>query len=119
MNQPSNRACTACLLAVLTLLPAVASASSAVVPGQRAAAAKAADGVALHAGRITGFDLKRGLLVVDGQVYRIDPRQTAFSDDRAEPPANGIASLRPGDKVVVRSQRTSGSPLVIQLVVQD
>ena len=56
---------------------------------------------------------------VDGQAYQIDERQVAFSDDRAAPPAAGLASLRIGDKVVVRSVKTGGLPTIVQLVVRD
>ncbi len=105
-------------IGLLVFLAQASFARSVVVPGRPAVAVENA-AYRLHSGRISNVDLRRGVLAVDGQSYRLEASQAAFSDDRAEPPAGGLAALRIGDKVVVRSLRSSGLPLAVQIVVQD
>jgi hypothetical protein len=105
-------------LGLLLLLPP-AVARSVVTPGAPATAAAQNAAYRVQAGRVSGVDLKRGYLAVDGQAYRLDESQAAFSDDRATAPKSGLGSLRIGDKVIVRSIKGNGLPLVVQLVVQD
>jgi len=106
-------------IGLLAFLSQATVARSVVVPGAPAAAAENAAVYRLQSGRISNIDVRRGVLVVDGQSYRLDARKAAFSDDRADPPSSGLASLRIGDKVVVRSIRSNGVPLVVQIVVGD
>lgn len=73
----------------------------------------------IREGRISGFDRIRGILVVGGQTWRVDPQQTAFSDDRAKPVEGGLLALRPGDKVTVRGQRVNAVLQAVQVIVRD
>ena len=73
----------------------------------------------IREGRVSSFDLRRGVLVVDGIVHRVDSATTAFSDDRRERPKGGLASLRPGDKVIVRAVRIDGLIRATQLIARD
>ena len=119
MSTTRQRVATLAGLGLAVLLCHPALARSVVVPGAPAAAAAQSGAYRLQSGRVSSFDARRGVLVVDGQSYRVDPRQTAFSDDRAAAPGNGLGWLHAGDKVVVRSVRSSSVPLAVQIVVQD
>ena len=119
MSTPSHRVATFAGLALAVLLAHPALARSVVVPGAPAAAAAQSAAYRLQSGRVSSIDVRRGVLVVEGQSYRVDPRKTAFSDDRAEPEGTGLASLHSGAKVVVRSLKSSSLPLAVQIVVQD
>ena len=73
----------------------------------------------IHEGRISGYDVRRGILMVDGQAFRVDPATTAFSDDRRVRPEGGLAGLRPGVKVIVRGVRRDGLMRATQLIARD
>lgn len=94
--------------------------ASAPVPREGIAGAPARDARPadeIHRGRIGGFDARRGILVVDGTTFRVDPRIVAFSDDRPEPAKGGLSALRLGDTVTVRGVRSNGVLQAVQVVV--
>ncbi len=119
MRTTCHRVTTLAGLALAALLSHPAPARSVVVPGAPVVVAAQSAAYRLQTGRVSSVDARRGVLVVDGQSYRVEPRKTAFSDDRAEAAGTGLASLRAGDKVVVRSVKSSSLPLAVQIVVQD
>lgn len=122
MSQTITRAAAIALALVGSLGGTLATASAPVdarlVAAARATARENADnGVA--DGRISGYDRRRGILVMGGQTYQVDPRLTSFSDDRREPAEGGLAALRAGDKVTVRSQRVGAQLRAVQLIAHD
>jgi hypothetical protein len=111
-----TRAILACVtgFGLALAVPAVVEATTTARP-----AAVAAVAAEIQSGHVTGIDLKRGLLFVDGQTYRIDAHQAAFSDDREKGGKSGVESLKRGDSVIVRSVRRNGERRVMQIVVKD
>jgi hypothetical protein len=112
--------CAALLLGLATGLAAASGAVAATIvaaPGASTRAAAPAEEI--RSGRVSGFDRIRGILVVGGQTWRVDPQQTAFSDDRAKPVEGGLLALRAGDKVTVRGQRINATLQAVQVIVHD
>ena len=122
MSQTITRAAALALVLLGSLGATAASArapvDARVVAAARAAAPESADNGVVD-GRISGYDRRRGILVLGGQTYPVDPRTTAFSDDRRDPVEGGLAALRAGDKVTVRSQRVGAQLRAVQLIAHD
>jgi len=70
-------------------------------------------------GTVTSVSVERGIIAVSGRVYRFTPNGLAYSDDRKKPEKGGLAGLKPGTKVTVRSVGASGGLQAIQIVARD
>ena len=68
---------------------------------------------------VTSIDVQRGVLVASGRTYRFDPGAVSFSDDRREPSAAGLASLRAGSKVTLRTVPANGQNRLLQIIARD
>ena len=68
---------------------------------------------------VTSVDVQRGVLVASGRTYRFDPAAVSFSDDRREPSPAGLASLRSGSKVTLRTVPQNGQNRLLQIVARD
>jgi hypothetical protein len=80
---------------------------------------RARQGETVSSGTVTSVDIQRGILAVSGRVYRFTPGAVAFSDDRRKPAPGGLAGLKPGSKVTVRSVTSDGGNQAVQIVVKD
>jgi hypothetical protein len=76
-------------------------------------------GVTVVDGVITSIDVKQGLLVAAGRTYRFDPANVSFSDDRRQPLAGGISSLKAGSKVTLRTVAEDGKEQLLQIIAHD
>jgi hypothetical protein len=70
-------------------------------------------------GVIARIDVKQGVLVAGGRTYRFDPAVIAFSDERREPVSGGLASLKPGSKVSLRTILQDGTERLLQITARD
>ncbi len=70
-------------------------------------------------GVIARIDVKQGVLVAGGRTYRFDPAGVAFSDERREPVSGGLASLKPGSKVSLRTILQDGTERLLQITARD
>lgn len=73
----------------------------------------------LQSGTVTSVSVERGVLVVAGHTFRLNPVQVAYSDDRKTPVKGGLSKLAAGDKVVLKSVTRDGVQHVVQLIVKD
>ncbi len=70
-------------------------------------------------GVVTSIDVKQGILVAAGRTYRFDPAIVSFSDERREPPSGGLASLKVGSKVTLRTIVQDGTEQLLQITAHD
>jgi hypothetical protein len=70
-------------------------------------------------GVVTSIDPKQGVLVVGGGTYRFDPAVVSFLDERRQPQAGGLASLKAGSKVRLRIVEQDGTKRLLQIVARD
>ena len=70
-------------------------------------------------GVVTSIDVKQGILVAGGRTYRFDPAVVSFSDERREPPSGGLASLKAGSKVTLRTLVQDGTERLLQIIARD
>jgi hypothetical protein len=70
-------------------------------------------------GVVASIDAKQGILVVGGRTYRFDPAVVAFSDERREPSSGGLASLKPGSNVTLRTIVQDGAERLLQITARD
>jgi hypothetical protein len=96
------------------LAQAVTVAGSSTITDPRAKQAET-----VSTGTVSSIDTKRGVLAVSGRTYRFTPATVSFSDDRKKPTPEGLAGLKPGNKVTVRSVTRDGGNQAVQIVVKD
>jgi hypothetical protein len=70
-------------------------------------------------GVVTSIDAKQGRLVVAGRTYRFDVANVSFSDERRQSPGGGLASLKAGSKVTLRTTVQDGSEQLLQIIARD
>lgn len=70
-------------------------------------------------GVITSIDAKQGILVVAGHTYRFDPKKVSFADERRPPASGGLASLKAGSKVALRTTVQDGTEQLLQIIARD
>ena len=110
--------CVAGLVVAAGLLVAVpAGAMTIAGPGAVVNTADARETVVN--GIVTSIDAKQGVLVVDGRTYRFDPAVVSFSDERRMPSSGGLASLKAGNNVTLRSIVQDGTEQLLQIIARD
>lgn len=77
------------------------------------------NGETVTSGTVSSISMERGLLAVSGRIYRFTPTGVTFSDDRKKPSPDGLAGLKAGTKVTVRSVTRDGGFQAIQVVARD
>lgn len=70
-------------------------------------------------GIIARINAKQGILVAGGRTYRFDPATVAFSDRRRDPSGSGLASLKAGGKVTLRTSVQDGTERLLQIIARD
>jgi hypothetical protein len=106
-------------LVVAAGLLAAAQAGAMTTAGSGGAANTAEVRETVIEGVITSVNVKQGVLVVAGRTYRFDPTVVSFSDDRREPPSGGLASLKAGSKVTLRTVVQDGAEQLLQIIARD
>ena len=109
---------SAALVAAAGLL-AAADAGAVTIAGPGAAVNTPGAKVAVVNSVVTSIDAKRGILVAAGRTYRFDPTNVAYSDDRREPQSGGLASLKAGSKVTLRTTEQDGTARLLQIIARD
>lgn len=100
-------------------LVGLAQAVTVVGPSPTTSTRPNTSGEAVTSGTVSSINMERGLLAVSGRVYRFTLSGVTFSDDRKKPAAGGLAGLKPGTKVTVRSVARDGGFQAIQIVARD
>lgn len=106
------------LIAAAGLLVAV-QAGAVTIAGPGAAVTAPESRVTVINSVVTSIDAKQGILVASGRTFRFDPANVSFSDDRREPPAGGLASLKAGSKVTLRTTVQDGTSRLLQIIARD
>jgi hypothetical protein len=110
--------CVAGLVVAAGLLVA-AQAGAMTTAGPSAAVNTAGTRVTVVNGVIKSIDAKQGILVAAGRTYRFDPATVSFADERRQPASGGLASLKPGSRVTLRTTAQDGAEQLLQIVARD
>ena len=116
MNTKHNR-----LVLVLALSLGVVGIAQAVTTAGAVAPAteKNANQESVTSGIVSSVSAERGIVVISGRTYRFAPNGVSFSDDRKKPEKGGLATLKAGTKVTVRSTAGPSGLQAIQIVARD
>lgn len=110
--------CVAELVVAAGLL-AAAQAGAMTIAGPDAAVNTASAPETVVDGVVMSIDAKQGVLVVGGRSYRFDPAAVSFLDERRQPAAGGLASLKAGSKVKLRIVEQDGTERLLQIIARD
>jgi hypothetical protein len=115
MNTNHNRL----VLGLALSLGAVGIAQAVTPAGSATTATANTNQEAVTTGTVTSVSVERGVIAVSGRIYRFTPGGLAYSDDRKKPEKGGLAGLKAGTKVTVRSVGGTGALQAIQIVARD
>lgn len=100
-------------------LGVVGIAQAVTTAGSATPTSKTANQEAVTTGTVTSVSVERGVIAISGRIYKFTANGLAYSDDRKKPEKGGLAGLKPGTKVTVRSVGGLGGLQAIQIVARD